>query len=288
MSQQEYTAQIRGQIKNANLIDAEATKTAIKALTEAHNDLIRQIAMLPTDAEGKVTYSRYQLEQLKLAVERAMDEFQRIFDQETKAAMGVQFDKGSAQVDGMLKAAIGVQPALMLLPRHNLLIAQNYTAGLVTNLSTSAKTKLNAVLRRSALGGQTVDSIMRQIGKSIGDGEVGKISRRAQTIYRTEVARMGHMAAQARMEEAATRVKGLEHQWVHVGGSLHPRSYHEAIHGMHVPVHETFPGSGPNGEDLLFPTDPIGAVEDTVNCLCDTVAWTPFMEKFAPLLGSKV
>jgi hypothetical protein len=218
-----------------------------------------------------------------------MDEFDRRMTSETKGAMADQFQAGSAQIDLTLKDAIGVQPALTVLPRHNLIIAQDYTADLVGGLSSSAKSHLNAVLRRSALGGQSVDSIMRQIGKSIGEGEFGKISRRAQTIYRTEVSRMGHAAGQARLEEAAERVDGLEHQWIHAGWmEKHPRSYHEAIHGMHVPVDESFPGSGPNGDDLMYPGDPAGAAEDTINCFCDVTAWTPAVEKFAPLAGSKV
>lgn len=290
MTRAEYAAQIRERIDGAKSIDADAARRAVKALTEAHSDIIRQIAALPSDTTGKVSYSRYQLQQLDRAVTRATEEFSRTMTSETKSAMGDQFDAGSAQVDAMLKDAIGVRPALTLLPRHNLAIAQDYTADLVTNLSTSARSQLNAVLRRSALGGQSVDSIMRQIGKAIGDGEFGKISRRAQTIYRTEVGRMAHAAAQARLEEAAGRVPGLEKQWIHAGwGETHPRVYHLAIHGQHVPVDEPFAGSGPNSDDdLMYPGDPSGAAEDTVNCLCDVTAWTPAMEKFAPLAGSKV
>ena len=290
MTQSEYAARIRELIDGAKSIDADAAKAAIKALAEAHSEILREIAALPTDADGKVGYSRYQLQQLQRAVERAMNEFQRQFDSETKAAMASQFQRGSAQIDKMLTDAIGVQPALTVLPRHNLIIAQDYTADLVTGLSTSAKAQLNAVLRRSALGGQSVDSIMRQIGKSIGDGEFGKISRRAETIYRTEVSRMGHAAGQARLSEASDTVDGLEKQWIHAGwGEKHPREYHEAIHGQHVPVDETFAGSGPNSDDdLMYPGDPAGAAEDTINCLCDVTAWTPAMEKWAPLAGSRV
>jgi hypothetical protein len=289
MTQTEYATRIRELIESAKGIDSDAAKAAVKALTEAHSEIIRSLAALPADKDGKVSYSRFQLDQLRRAIERSMDEFDRRMTLETKSAMADQYRAGSGQIDRMLKDAIGVQPALTVLPSYNLLIAQDYTADLVTNLSASAKAKLNAVLRRSALGGQSVDSIMRQIGASIGDGEFGKISRRAQTIYRTEVSRMGHAAGQARLEEAADRVDGLEHQWIHAGYmEKRPRSYHEGIHGMHVPVDEAFPGSGPNGEDLMYPGDPAGAAEDTINCFCDVTAWTPAMEKFAPLAGSKV
>ena len=289
MTKQEYARHIRHLIEDAKDIDAAAGMAALDSLRAAHDEVLRSIAALPSDAAGKTTYSRHQLDQLRRAIERSMDEFNRQMTSETKTAMEDKFQAGSGQVDAMLKDAIGVQPALTMLPRHNLVIAQDYTADLVGGLSASAKSKLNAVLRRSALGGQSVDSIMRQIGKSIGDGEFGKISRRAQTIYRTEVGRMAHAAAQSRMEEAAEVVDGLEHQWIHCGVlETHPRGYHLMIHGQHVPVDEPFPGSGPNGEDLLYPGDAAGAAEDTINCMCDTTAWTPMMEKFAPLAGSKV
>jgi hypothetical protein len=290
LTQREYAARIRKLGEDAKNIDAAAGMAALDSLREAHVEVLRSIAALPTGSEGGVSYSRHQLEQLRRAIERSMDEFSRQMTSTTKTAMEDKFQAGSGQVDAMLKDAIGVQPALTILPRHNLVIAQDYTADLVTGLSESAKAKLNAVLRRSALGGQSVDSIMRQIGKSIGEGEFGKISRRAQTIYRTEVGRMAHAAAQSRMEEAAESVEGLEHQWVHCGFlETHPRGYHLMIHGEHVPVDEPFPGSGPNSDDdLMYPGDAAGAAEDTINCMCDTTAWTPMMEKFAPLAGSKV
>ena len=290
MTQKEYAARIRELIDGAKNIDAAAAKAALESLRQAHEEILRELAALPTDKDGKVSYSRYQLLQLQRATERSMEEFQRIFERETKSAMNEQFDKGSKQIDAMLKDAIGIQPALMALPRHDLVIAQDYTVNVIKGLSEAGKAQLNAVLRRSALGGQPVDSIMRQVGKAIGEGEFGKISRRAQTIFRTEVGRMGHAAAQARLEESATRVKGLEKQWIHAGwGEKHPRGYHMAIHGGHVPVNEVFPGSGPNSDDdLMYPGDPAGAAEDTVNCLCDMTGWTPLMEKWAPLAGSKV
>jgi len=290
MTQADYARRIRELIDAAKSIDADAAKAAAKALTEAHGEILREIAALPTDADGKLNYSRYQLEQLRRAIERGLGEFDRQMTSETKTAMADRFAGGSAQVDLMLKDAIKVQPALTLLPRHNLLIAQDYTADLVKNLSTSSQAQLNAVLRRSALGGQPVHKIMRDIGQAIGEGEFGKISRRAQTIYRTEVSRMSSMAAQARIEEAAETVDGLEKQWIHAGwGEKRPRFYHEMIHGEHVPVDETFAGSGPNSDDdLMYPGDPAGAAEDTVNCMCDVTAWSPAMEQFAPLAGSKV
>jgi len=71
--------------------------------------------------------------------------------------------------------------------------------------------------------------------------------------------------------------------WVHAGAPVRVRAYHMQINRAVVPVDETFAGSGPNGEDLMYPRDPAGSAADTVNCGCQMFPWVEGFEKFKGL-----
>jgi len=176
--------------------------------------------------------------------------------------------------------ATGSASSLIVISLPALIISQGYSADLVEDLSDEARAALNLVLRRSCLGGQTVQETIAQISKAIGEGELGTPSRRAQTIYRTEVGRMAHMAEQARMELAARNVPKLEKQWV---ASTCPLRSHQAINGAHVPIREKFTI---HGEELMFPYDPAASSRNTVGCACVIMSWTQGFERMAPRRGS--
>jgi hypothetical protein len=276
----EYEKRIRQLIRQAKDADPEATRVALKALRGAHDELLREISGLPSEASS---YSRYQLDGLRRATERAMEDFERHLKAEIVQAQEEKFMGARENVDRILRDAIGAPATLADLSQAQLRIAQGYTADLVTGLSEAAKARLNATLRRAFLGGQSVTDIIKEIGRNIGEGEFGVISRRAQTIYRTEVLRVSSMATQARLEQAVERGIPAQKMWVHAGTPARVRMYHIIINRQVVPVDESFAGSGPNGEDLMFPRDPSGAAADTVNCGCQMFPWVEGFEKFGGL-----
>ena len=175
--------------------------------------------------------------------------------------------------------ATGAVSSLIVMSLPALIISQGYSADLVEDLSDEARAALNLVLRRSCLGGQSVQEIIAQIGKAIGEGELRIPSRRAQAIYRTEVGRMAHMGEQARMELAARNLPELEKQWV---ASTCPLKSHQAINGAHVPIRKKFMI---DGEELMFPYDPAASSRNTVGCTCVIMPWTQEIERMAPMRG---
>lgn len=278
LTQREFAKRVRELIDQARHEDLRATSVAQKALRQAHEELLRTIAGLPDDASS---YSRYQLEELRRATERGMEEFERQLTAAMNIATEDAFHRGKETVDRTLQDAIGAPPSLADLSRTQLRFSQQYSAELVTGLSEAGKARLNATLRRAFLGGQSVTDIIKEIGRSIGDGQMGVISRRAETIYRTEVLRMQSAGTQARLAQAVDRGIVAEKMWVHAGTPVRVRQYHMNINRAVVPVDETFAGSGPNGEDLMYPRDPAGSAADTVNCGCQMFPWVKGFEKFA-------
>jgi len=280
MTREEIRRRIRDLIDQAKGADREASARVREALGQAHEELIRQIAGLPDDLSS---YARYQLQELRRATERAMEEFDRRLASALKGAQADSFMAGRENVDGILRDAVGAPASLADLSRTQLLVAQDYSADLVRGLSQAGRDRLNSTLSRAFLGGQSVTDIIKEIGRTVGDGQFGIISRRAETIYRTEVLRMQSIGTQARLEQAVERGVPAQKMWVHAGVPARVRVYHVVINRQVVPVEETFAGSGPNGEDLMFPRDPSGAAEDTVNCGCQMFPWVAGFEKFAGL-----
>jgi hypothetical protein len=277
MTREEIRRRIRDLIDQAKGADREATARVREALGQAHEELIRQIAGLPDDPSS---YARYQLQELRRATERAMEEFDRRLASALKGAQADSFGQARENVDAVLRDAVGAPASLADLSRTQLLVAQEYSADLVRGLSQAGRDRLNSTLSRAFLGGQSVTDIIKEIGRTVGDGQFGIISRRAETIYRTEVLRMQSIGTQARLEQAVERGVPAQKMWVHAGVPARVRVYHVLINRQVVPVEETFAGSGPNGEDLMFPRDPSGAAEDTVNCGCQMFPWVAGFEKF--------
>jgi hypothetical protein len=69
--------------------------------------------------------------------------------------------------------------------------------------------------------------------------------------------------------------------WIHAGTPVRVSGYHRLINRETVEVNEAFAGSGPNGEDLMYPRDPSGAAADTINCGCQVMPWVDSFAKFA-------
>lgn len=215
------------------------------------------------------SYARRQAHDLTLATKAAID------------SVNLRLGRHAVGSDATVQPrARGAAASLIRISLTALIISQGYSTDLVEDLSDEARAALNAVLRRSSLGGQSVQEIIARIGKATGEGELGTISRRAQNIYRTEVGRMAHMGEQARMELAARNVPTLQKQWV---TSTCPLRSHQAINGAHVPIRETFMI---DGEELMFPYDPAASSRNTVGCTCVLMSWTQEIERMAPTRGS--
>lgn len=279
LSAEEIRSRVRELIRQAHGADAAANRAVRAALAKAHAEIAAEIARLPADASS---YSRYQLQELKRAVERASEEFDRLLASEIKSAQESSFERGKETVDRTLTDAIGAPASLAGISRTQLLVAQGYSADLVQGLSGAMRDRLNATLSRAFLGGKSVTEIMQEVGRSIGQGQFGVISRRAETIYRTEVLRVQSIATQARLEQAKARGVDAKKMWVHAGTPAKPRSWHLAINRQTVPVDEPFqiPGGGPGGasEELMFPRDPAASAENTVNCGCQVFPWLDSFE----------
>ena len=273
--QSEFVEKVSDLVDHAKDLAPVARKRVLEMLDAARSEILGRLASVDTDS-----YSHAQLTALKSSIERAMQTFagdasRFLNDLEAKSAQLGTHDVAQPLVAAGLEAvAFGqVNPT-------TLAIAQGYTADLITNLSRQAAHDINAALQRAFLGGQQWNDIVQQIGRGLGaEGKVSvfdKIGDRAATIAENEVLRVHAMSGQARMEQMAERHPELQKKWKHLPASRFPRLSHMLADGQIQDVNDpfeipVFPGAAP--EELMFPRDPSGSAENTINCHCLSVPY---------------
>ncbi len=155
-------------------------------------------------------------------------------------------------------------------PTPNLVsLATGYTADLVRSIPAELMPKVNGALSRAVLGGLSPYETMQELDKLIGRNAEHGVSYQAERIVRTEVQRVYSIALDTQMQALAARVdspKKLMKEWV--AGPYRPgrREEHQAINGQRVPMDEPF--VLPDGTRLMYPRDPGGPPEHTINCGC--------------------
>jgi hypothetical protein len=274
-AQSQFVEKVNDLVANAKDLPAVARKRVLEMLDAARTEVLGRLAEVDPDS-----YSHAQLTVLKRSIDEAMTKFSDdassfLNDLEAKAAQLGAHDASAPLVGAGLEAvAFGqVNPT-------TLAIAQGYTADLITNLSRQAAHDINAAIQRSFLGGQQWSDIVQQVGRGLGaEGKVSifdKVGDRAAMIAENEVLRVHGMSGQARMEEMAGRHPDLQKQWKHLPASRIPRLSHILANNQVKNVDEPFeipvyPGAAP--EELMFPRDPSGSAENTINCHCLSVPY---------------
>ncbi len=253
--QSDFSDKVNELIAQAKLLAPEARKQILELLNEARIRIVDELAGI--DPEG---YTAAQLRSIKLSIDATFEKFRQGVTDYVQSAEARAATNGLNLVNQPVEAVVGAMP-LGQISQSTLAIAQGYTADLITGLSHDAAAKVNAAIQRAFLGGQSMTDIFKQIGKAIG----GPIGDRAVMIGQNEILRVQSLATQARMEELAERHPDLQKQWWHIPASIHPRPLHLLANGQVVNVDQPFIVAG---EELMFPRDPSGSPENTINCHC--------------------
>lgn len=270
-AQQQFAAKIAELIKQAKEFGPQVRERVMTLLEEARKKIVGDISNVdPASFQGA------QLRMLSKEIDAALKKFGSDFSDYVTGAQDKAFQLGEVNVDQPLDAAGLPTPSFAGVSESALSIAQGYTADLVTGLSKDAAAKLNAAIQRAFLGGQSVSDVITQIGRAIaGDkftGLFSAIGSRAETIALNEILRVHSIPGQARLEDLQTKIPAVKKQWLHVMASFAPRFAHIRASGQVQDVGDPFQVGG---EDLMYPRDPNGSAENTINCHCLLV---PYMD----------
>lgn len=255
--QQQFAAKIAELVKQSRALPPQAQAAIVELLEEAKKRILGEVASLDPKS-----FTFAQRNALKAQIDNALAQFRAQATQKINALQEDAARNGNAIVDGPLQS-IGVDYSLGRLSTSTLSIAQGYTADLISGLSAKAAADVNAAIARAFLGGQNMSDIIAQISKAL--GKSSPTADRAITIANNEILRVQSIATQARMEQLAERHPALQKEWLHIPIARVPRPGHIIASGQVVDVDKPFIVEG---EELMYPRDPNGSPENTINCHC--------------------
>jgi uncharacterized protein with gpF-like domain len=264
-AQERFAGKVADLIRQARSLSPAVRKNVIDMLEEARKRIVGEIS-----AVDPSSYQGAQMANLRREIDKALDTFRTQLTDYTEKAQTQAFQSGEAIV-GQPLAAVGLPaPSVAGFSTHALAVAQGYTADLIGGLAKDSAAKLNAAIQRAFLGGRSIADVIERIGQAIskGDGFTGlfsDIGQRAERIAVNEILRVHSIAAQAKMEDAVKANPKMKKRWVHVPIARVPRISHIEADGQTVDVNDPF---DVDGEDLMYPRDPNGSPENTINCHC--------------------
>lgn len=264
-AQEKFGAKVEELIRQARALGPEVRKKVIELLQEARKRIIAEVAQV-----DPASFQAAQLVTLRREIDTTLDRFRAELSQVVTSTQADAFQVGVDTVDQPLAAAGLPVPSFAGFSKSTLSVAQGFTADLIGGLTKDSAAKINAAIQRAFLGGQSITDIIAQIGKAIsgGTGFTGlfsPIGERAEAIALNEILRVHSIAAQARLEDLQDVHPDLQKQWLHVPAARIPRFSHVHASGQVVNVDEPFVVGG---EDLMYPRDPNGSPENTINCHC--------------------
>ncbi len=278
MANLQFSAKVRELIRQSRQIEAPARRRILELLDEARKRIAGELAGMDPLRPQAV-----QLRQLRSSIDAAFEHFrqQATITAQALERQGFEFGVKIAEQPldaGGLRVPVAGQ-GLTGVSRNTLQIAQDFTADLISNLSRDAAGKVNAALQRAFLGGQKLTDIIEQVAEGLGGkGPLdifSKVGERAVNVTINEIKRGFSIAGQARMEELGERFPEMRKQWRWVNVGQEPRMDHrlappEGANGQIQRVDEPFLVAG---EELMFPRDPNGSAENTINCHCISVPY---------------
>lgn len=258
---------IRANVGQRTRLMQDTRAELLRMLNAARDRINATLAAQPSD------YQQWQLPQLSREIERAIAEMNHAAAPAIGKAADRAWELGRDLVDDPLEAGgirvAGIAPRL---DTRQLLAMRSFMTERIKDIGLAAANRINSELGLVVIGAQTPSEAVTAV-----TGILGETSRaRAIGIVRTELGRAYSTAAQARMEQAARFVKGLQKKWRR-SGKLHPRPHHDAADGQVQDVDKPFLLKG-GAVKLMFPRDPRAAAGETINCGCLSV---PFKASWA-------
>lgn len=256
--QQQFASKLAELTRRSRALPPQAQKEIVDLLEEAKKKILGEVATLDPNS-----FTAAQRTALKASIDRALAQFRVQATEKVNQLQAAAAVVGVQSVDEPLSSSGIGDASLGQFSASTLAIAQGYTADLISGLSAKASADVNAALTRAFLGGQSLSDIIAQISKALGNSS--PTADRAITIANNEILRVQSIATQARMEDLTARHPDLEKEWLHIPAARVPRPGHIIASGQVVAVDKPFLVEG---EELMYPRDPSGSPENTINCHC--------------------
>ena len=229
---------------------------------------VRQEVMAELRNTPPERFRTFFLRELQRSVDQKIDVLEQRLKQEIRPKIQDALEAGRLSIQEPA-AILGVNIPLIHLPQNLVDVVQGFTADLIKRISDETRSRINADLASSILRGDSILDAARRIGRSLNTPATtfATVSKRAETIARTETLRAYSIAQAASLRQIADYVPNLKKQWLATLDDR-VRPAHRQAHGQIRDWDEPF---AVDEEELMYPRDPGGSPENTINCRCVVV-----------------
>jgi hypothetical protein len=249
--------------------------------------LLAEMRRATLSALGEASGFRlFHLSQVLAAIDREIERGRAAAQQLASRSTTRAYRLGADLVDGAIFSVGPSAGGLADVSPELLSALLDVTNDQIRSVWSELGTSLKATVRRTALGITDPFAAMGEIARMIRNPKVfGTPMNRAEVIIRTEVNRTFSIATQSRLEQSDERLGGgLGKWWLAVDDDRTRPDHAEAgrRYGPDnpIPVDQAFIVGG---ERLMYPLDPNGSAEQTIQCRCRSVPSVLFVRLPAPI-----
>lgn len=278
--QRKYANKLNEIMKRFTYLDDNLIRQMVGAL----QDLRRQIAADLTEVGG---FEAYHLQQLQQSVDGLIGQFEAQLEEGVRTSLGEAYMLGGQGVVEPLEAA-GIVGVFHQVNVVQLNAVMDFSADLIQNISGPMRAQINTQIRLAVLGGKSPFETMKEITRILGvkarDLRWGRLKRpevvkgvaaRAEAILRTEMTRVHNLGHYSQQVLTAQQIPDVMKRWMATGDDrTRPTHLDAHIRYMEkpIPVDQPFVVGGAR---LMYPGDPAGPPEETINCRCRSVTIHP-------------
>jgi hypothetical protein len=233
-------------------------------------------------------------------IDRLIARYQAQLTADFRTAMNDAIRDGGAYVTEPIAGA-GIPVVFHQPSTAQVNVALDFSADLIKDISDDMRRKVDAQIRLAMLGGLGPHEGMKQITRIMGLERKGVRDRwgrkkkivkgiryGAERILRTEMQRGFNLATHSQQQAIAEQEPELRKRWVATADGR-TRDSHLAAHirYMDKPILVTEPFIV-GGVRLMFPGDPAGPGDETINCRCRQVTIHPLIGNIGTPLDAKI
>lgn len=243
-------------------------------------------------------WDQFRAAQQTAALGALVDRFQAQLQGEVAAAVNGAYEFGGQSVAEPF-TVLGIEGVFFRPNPAQLNTLLDFSARMIQKIGDDMRGQIDQQIRLAALGQKNITQTMKDITAALGvearagiwkkhHDPVKGVAARAETDLRTELQRVFNLSTFSQQQASAERIPGLTKSWM-ATGDIRTRPSHLRAHMTYkakpIPINEPFIVGGAK---LMYPGDPRGPPEETINCRCRPVTHHPAIGRVGSSLDGRI
>lgn len=261
--------------------------------------LVKQLrAQIAAELGTGTDWDQFRAAQQTAALRALVDRFQAQLQGEVAAAVNDAYEFGGISVAEPF-AALGIEGMFFRPNPAQLNTLLDFSARMIQKIGNDMRGQIDQQIRLAALGQKDITQTMKDITTALGvearagiwkkrHDPVKGVAARAETDLRTELQRVFNLSTFSQQQASAERIPGLTKSWM-ATGDIRTRPSHLRAHVTYknkpIPINQPFIVGG---HKLMYPGDPAGPPEETINCRCRPVTHHPAVGPVGSSLDGRI